>query len=61
MESVKRKWGAGHIKAISNKNLNILDWLKSKFPQISAPKLAEKFKKEDKKLFNSTNNSHCGS
>ena len=24
MESVKRKWRSGHIKAISNKNLSIL-------------------------------------
>ena len=36
---------SGHIKAISNKNLSILGGLKLKLPQMSAPKLVEKFKK----------------
>ena len=48
IRTVKRKCRSGHIKAISNKNLSILKGLKTKFPQIFAPKLAEKFKKETK-------------
>ena len=48
MGSVEKKMGSGHIKAISNKNLSILEGLKSKFPPISAAKLAEKFKKKRK-------------
>ena len=48
----KRKWGPGHIKAISNKN-QYLKWLESKSSQISAPKQA-KIQERDKNCFNRT-------